>query len=121
MHNIFFFFFNQSKGTFVLVYLKETACCRHLHTIALQIEVTQFLGQCLGSRSGEAAAVATQFVAQAKSSTVIPTLFGNQDQRRDVVKMVRSLSGCESMYTGTQKRKKSMYGKRSKCTKKVQN
>ena len=69
--------------------------CRHLRTIALQIEVTQFLEQCLGSRSGEAAAVATQFVAQAKTSTVIPTLFGNQDQRRDVVKMVRSLSGCE--------------------------
>ncbi|KAK7103379.1 hypothetical protein V1264_018289 [Littorina saxatilis] len=61
---------------------------RHLRTIGLQIEVTQFLDQCLTSGSGEATAVATQFVAQAKSSTSVPTLFGNQEQRKDVVKMI---------------------------------
>lgn len=62
---------------------------RNLRLIALQIEVTQFLEQCLqGSKAGEAAAVATQFVARSKASTLIPTLFGNQEQRKDVVKMI---------------------------------
>ncbi|KAL8592594.1 hypothetical protein ACOMHN_026524 [Nucella lapillus] len=62
---------------------------RNLRLIALQIEVTQFLEQCLqGSKAGEAAAVATQFVARSKASTQIPTLFGNQEQRKDVVKMI---------------------------------
>ncbi|XP_076441937.1 uncharacterized protein LOC143280973 isoform X2 [Babylonia areolata] len=62
---------------------------RNIRVIALQIEVTQFLEQCLqGSKAGEAAAVATQFVPTSKGSSQIPTLFGNPEQRKDVIKMV---------------------------------
>ena len=67
----------------------DAVLCRNLRIIAMQIEVTQFLEQCLQGGAGEAAAVATQFVARAKSSTVLPTLFGNPDHRKEVVKMVR--------------------------------
>ncbi|KAK7502719.1 hypothetical protein BaRGS_00005969, partial [Batillaria attramentaria] len=60
---------------------------KHLHTIALQIEVTQFLEQCLSNNMGEAAAMATQYVVEAHSQSIVPTLFGNQEQRKDLVKM----------------------------------
>lgn len=62
-----------------------------MHTISLQIEVTQYLEHCLSNKSGEAAAIATQYVVEAKSSSVVPTLFGDTEQRVDLIKMVRHM------------------------------
>lgn len=55
--------------------------------IAIQIEVTKFLHHCLKNTESEAAAIATQYIAKSKTSQ-LPTMFGSNKTRTDLVSMV---------------------------------
>ena len=55
--------------------------------IAIQIEVTKFLHLCLKDTDSNAAAVATMYVANSKSSQ-LPSMFGSNKAKTDLVNMV---------------------------------
>ncbi|XP_076098495.1 uncharacterized protein LOC143068375 isoform X2 [Mytilus galloprovincialis] len=60
---------------------------KHLKTISIQIEVTKFLHHCLKNTDSNAAAIATKYIANSKSST-LPTMFGTNKTRTDLVNMI---------------------------------
>lgn len=58
--------------------LMEHKCCRHIHTIELQLEVTRFLHRCESSPSRTAVGPALT------GKSAPPTLFGNSPIKVDV-------------------------------------
>ncbi|KAL3872697.1 hypothetical protein ACJMK2_035906 [Sinanodonta woodiana] len=65
----------------------------YIRTIALQIEVTQFLHACLTNTSGEAASMALDYVIHSRSAK-LPTLFSSSPARMEIVIMIL-LSGSD--------------------------
>ena len=60
---------------------------RYMNSIALQIEITNFLDQCLANMEGEATALAASCTAESQTSD-LPSLFGNAKIKSDLVCMV---------------------------------
>ncbi|ESP02327.1 hypothetical protein LOTGIDRAFT_238051 [Lottia gigantea] len=60
---------------------------KHIRTIALQIEITQFLDNCLKNREGESTNLATSYVVESQKSH-LPSLFGSSKIRTDLVTMI---------------------------------
>ncbi|KAK6181134.1 hypothetical protein SNE40_009062 [Patella caerulea] len=60
---------------------------KHVRTIALQIEITQYLDQCLKKMEGDAATLAASYVVESQKSN-LPTLFGNSKMRTELVTMI---------------------------------
>ncbi|KAK3587800.1 hypothetical protein CHS0354_042763 [Potamilus streckersoni] len=66
---------------------------KYIRTIALQIEVTQFLHACLTNTAGEAASMALDYAIHSGSAK-LPTLFSSSSARMEIVIMVL-LSGSD--------------------------
>ncbi|XP_067681511.1 uncharacterized protein [Haliotis asinina] len=60
---------------------------KHIRTIALQIEVTKFLEQCLTNQEAESTALAASYVVESQACN-LPTMFGNSKARADLVSMI---------------------------------
>ncbi len=70
------FFSILALGYFNVVMVHK--CCRHIHTVELQLEVTRFLHRCESSPSRTAVDSALT------GNSVPPTLFGNSPMKVDV-------------------------------------
>lgn len=73
--NVFTMYFYSVQFKLAL----KMVCCRHIHTVELQLEVTRFLHRCESSSPSKTAVGATP-----SGNSAPPTLFGNSPMKVDV-------------------------------------
>jgi uncharacterized CHY-type Zn-finger protein len=72
------------KGSRVHERFRKSFYFRYIKTIALQIEITKYFQACLTCSEGESASTAMSKMGSSR----VPTLFGSQQVRNELVIMV---------------------------------